>query len=447
MSTTDYDQSPYLDLTNPVEYDDYTAYMIDALTRVDTYKNLTSVAIKVVSPPIPVNPGILPKLPGELNTAIVSEGVNMSQVMFRGRIQGDTFISTHQLLEDPCNPTKVLGDDAALSQLINAHLLCISKYDSVMAGLRIGDIVNANIGIGQSGPMDVQFCYIESVEQVLSNEAVAASSTTDQCMSAKKLFNTPGTFGGIIPGNNYTPNPDASRYLLNTGPEQDPAKWDSVTLHSTVTTSVADTIYIARMRGISYHYWVRRDGSIVEAASPDYLAWHAGTKNGPACNYFSIGIGLINLAYTKQFAGTAYTSAGANSMREEYSELQDPPRMPPIEEWKSYDSSTPDKKWEPIPAAQVQGLISLVNLLKAQYPNITTYYSHEDVREAGKEDPGPAFDRHRKTFENGTGLRQDPRFPRSTKNRDQYAASSTEESPTATSDLEEFEESETHEDD
>ena len=445
MSASEHDQSPYLDLTNPVEYDDYTAYMIDSLTRIDTYKNLSSVSIKVVSPLIPVTPGILPKVPGELEHAIVSEGINMSQLMFRGRIQGDNFISTHQLLEDPCNPTKVLGDDKALFALINQHMLCITKYDSVMAGLSIGDIVTANINIGQVGPVDVQFCYIESVEQVLSMEATTATSVTDQCMSAKKLFNTPGSLKNLIPGSQYTPNPDASPFLLNTGKtEHDTDRWDSLTLHSTVTTSVADTIDIARQRGISYHYWVRRDGSVVNATNTKYRAWHAGTETGPACNSFSIGIGLVNLAYTTSYAGRAVTSAIANAIRDEYPELErESPKALPIDEWVSGQPITnPDKKWEPIPQAQVDGLIGLARMLKAQYPNIKTYYSHEDVREAGKEDPGPPFDKYREQFEKQTGLSQDPRFPRSTKNRVRYAASSTGES-----DPNEFGESETHEDD
>ena len=142
---------------------------------VDTYKNLKSLSVKVVSPPIAIPFGLEPAIPNELSNNPFSIQ-NTSQIMFRGRIQGDNFISTHQLLEDPCNPTKFVGDDRSLSQLINAHMLCISKIDTHTATPRVGDIVTVDATIGQSGPLDVQFCYFNSIEQALSNEACPTGS-------------------------------------------------------------------------------------------------------------------------------------------------------------------------------------------------------------------------------------------------------------------------------
>lgn len=407
MSINDYDKNPYLDLTNPVEYDDYAAYTMDALTRINTYRNLSNVSIKVVSPPVPViQTGLLPKNPGELKDSPFNPLA--TQIMFRGRIQGDTFISAHQLLEDPCNPTKFIGDDAALAALINEHMLCISKYDNRYGDIGIGDIVTANISLGQVGPMELQFCYFDSIESVLSPEAKAAAGASIQCAGPKALFNVES------PVSTYIPNPDASAYGLNTGGEND--KWDSITIHSTVTTSAADAIAILKTAGNSYHYMIEKNGKAIQTVNPKYKAWHAGVKNGPASNTWSLGISLVNLAYTKSYAGTNRMSTQAQRLVEEYPELINAIPSPPYTEWLNYDGNV-SKKWEPIPQAQIDGLIKVVNELKAQYPNIKTYYCHEDSALAGKEDPGPAFDAYRADFEAKTGLTQDPRFPRSTKNR------------------------------
>tara|TARA_Y100001937_G_scaffold27664_1_gene39887 strand:+ start:10673 stop:11959 length:1287 start_codon:yes stop_codon:yes gene_type:complete len=414
MSSAEYDKTPFLDLTNPVEYDDYNAYMIDIMTRVDTYKNLNALSVKVVSPPIPIINGIQPNVPGDLKNNPF--GQIQTQIMFRGRIQGDNFISAHQLLEDPCNPTKFIGNDEALSQVINAHMLCISKVDSFSAMPRIGDIVTANATVGQAGPIDVQFCYFDSIEQKISNEAVAASAVTDQCLSAKAIFNATGSLPGQ--GLTYTPDPAKSPFLLNAGKENE-KNWDSIELHSTVTQNAADAIVALRNRGLSYHYLVEKDGSVINTVDTKFKAWHGAVKGGigPPSNTISIGISLVNLAYTaSQFAGKTVVFSSGKQLLDEFPSLPRPLKTPPIEEWKSYDSNV-TKKWEPIPQAQIQGLITIVKQLVAAYPNIKTYYCHEDNRAAGKEDPGPAFDIYRDNFEKQTGLKQDPRFPRSVKNR------------------------------
>jgi N-acetyl-anhydromuramoyl-L-alanine amidase len=58
--------------------------------------------------------------------------------------------------------------------------------------------------------------------------------------------------------------------------------------------------YFAQLRGlaVSAHFWVRRDGAVLQFVSCDRRAWHAGTSswNGrDNCNDWSIGIELEGL--------------------------------------------------------------------------------------------------------------------------------------------------------
>ena len=102
---------------------------------------------------------------------------------------------------------------------------------------------------------------------------------------------------------------------------------------------------IARLR-VSAHFFVRRDGALVQFVSCDDRAWHAGESSWqgrPRCNDFSIGVeleGTDELAYT---------------------------------------------------AAQYTMLARLLKALSRRYP-IAHVAGHSDVAPGRKTDPGPAFD-------------------------------------------------------
>lgn len=106
--------------------------------------------------------------------------------------------------------------------------------------------------------------------------------------------------------------------------------------------------YYARLRGleVSAHFFVRRDGRLLQFVSCDARAWHAGVSNWRGrgnCNDWSIGVELEGLE------GQAF---------------------------------------EP---AQYRQLAVLLRALAGRYP-IAEAVGHEHVAPGRKQDPGPGFD-------------------------------------------------------
>lgn len=102
---------------------------------------------------------------------------------------------------------------------------------------------------------------------------------------------------------------------------------------------------IAHLR-VSSHFFIRRDGELIQFVSCEKRAWHAGVshwKGRERCNDFSVGIEL------------------------EGSDVQ---------------------AFEPI---QYVVLLSLLEAIKARYP-IVTIVGHADIAPGRKTDPGPYFE-------------------------------------------------------
>jgi AmpD protein len=103
---------------------------------------------------------------------------------------------------------------------------------------------------------------------------------------------------------------------------------------------------IAHLR-VSAHFFIRRDGALVQFVSCNERAWHAGVsrwRGRERCNDFSIGIeleGTDDLPY----GDTQYTS-----------------------------------------------LARLLQALKRRYPGLAAAVGHSDIAPGRKTDPGPAFD-------------------------------------------------------
>jgi N-acetylmuramoyl-L-alanine amidase len=76
---------------------------------------------------------------------------------------------------------------------------------------------------------------------------------------------------------------------------------DTVVLHSTVIPTLERTVYAFNRKasGVSAHFTIGKDGSIVQHVSTFDRAWHAGTSRDHLgrdnVNAFSIGIELVNL--------------------------------------------------------------------------------------------------------------------------------------------------------
>ncbi|RIJ99500.1 MAG: hypothetical protein DCC46_08220 [Armatimonadetes bacterium] len=90
---------------------------------------------------------------------------------------------------------------------------------------------------------------------------------------------------------------------------------DLVVLHATAGSSLSGAIATLRSRGLSYHFLIDKDGTIVEAAPTSRKAFHAGNSYGPkeksrgvdprqdaqarflaktSVNAYSIGIAFVN---------------------------------------------------------------------------------------------------------------------------------------------------------
>lgn len=98
---------------------------------------------------------------------------------------------------------------------------------------------------------------------------------------------------------------------------------------------------------VSAHFFIRRDGELIQFVSCNDRAWHAGVSNWcgrERCNDFSIGVEL---------EGT-------------------------------------DE--QPFTEAQYAALTQLIKALRVAYPDLTNLAGHSDIAPGRKTDPGPNFD-------------------------------------------------------
>lgn len=104
---------------------------------------------------------------------------------------------------------------------------------------------------------------------------------------------------------------------------------------------------------VSAHFFIRRDGELVQFVSCNQRAWHAGLsswKGRERCNDFSLGIEM----------------EGADD--------------------------------HPFEAAQYATLNQLIKVLRVVYPTLTDIAGHSDIAVGRKTDPGPCFDWTRVRF-------------------------------------------------
>ena len=118
-------------------------------------------------------------------------------------------------------------------------------------------------------------------------------------------------------------------------------------LFTNTLDAAADAYYeqIAGLR-VSAHFFIRRDGEVVQFVSADERAWHAGVscwRGQERCNDFSVGVEL----------------EGCDTMG-----------------------------FEPV---QYERLAGLIAALQARYP-IREVVGHSDIAPGRKTDPGPYFD-------------------------------------------------------
>jgi N-acetyl-anhydromuramoyl-L-alanine amidase len=106
--------------------------------------------------------------------------------------------------------------------------------------------------------------------------------------------------------------------------------------------------YFAQIAGlrVSAHFFIRREGEIVQCVSTEQRAWHAGVstwRGRERCNDFSVGIEL----------------EGCDDL--------------------------------PFTPAQYDALNEALMALRARYPNLREAVGHSDIAPGRKTDPGPYF--------------------------------------------------------
>lgn len=107
---------------------------------------------------------------------------------------------------------------------------------------------------------------------------------------------------------------------------------------------------------VSVHFFIRRDGELIQCVSTEQRAWHAGVsswRGRSQCNDFSIGIEL------------------EGGLRDPYAE------------------------------AQYMTLAVLLPALRQRYPTLCAMTGHEHIALGRKTDPGPLFDWSRVQAESG----------------------------------------------
>jgi len=163
---------------------------------------------------------------------------------------------------------------------------------------------------------------------------------------------------GLLPGIDFIPSPNCDerpqgeevRLIVVHAISLPPGEFggDGVERLFTNTLDPAQHPYYARIHAlrVSAHFFVRRDGRVIQFVPCDKRAWHAGTSSWQGrerCNDFSIGIEL----------------EGCDEL--------------------------------PFEAAQYRRLADLINILAHRYPLRATV-GHADIAPGRKTDPGPHFD-------------------------------------------------------
>jgi AmpD protein len=173
-------------------------------------------------------------------------------------------------------------------------------------------------------------------------------------MTARYAIDTRGiaSFATQIPSPNCDARParTAISLIVVHGISLPPGRFggdDVARLFTNALDSAADPYYpgIAHLR-VSSHFFIRRDGALVQFVPCRKRAWHAGAsswRGRPACNDYSVGIEL---------------------------------------------EGTDDRAYA---APQYAMLARVATALCARYP-IRDMVGHSDVAPGRKTDPGPAFD-------------------------------------------------------
>lgn len=126
----------------------------------------------------------------------------------------------------------------------------------------------------------------------------------------------------------------------------------TIVLHATAGSSLGGAVSTLKIKGLSYHYLIEKNGQITKCVPTGRVAFHAGKSVGPQgenCNSYSIGVSLVNLNNGKDPYPQAQVAACADLCKE----LAD--AIPSLRWLTCHYSVSPGRKTDPrgFPAAMI----------------------------------------------------------------------------------------------
>jgi N-acetylmuramoyl-L-alanine amidase len=156
-----------------------------------------------------------------------------------------------------------------------------------------------------------------------------------------------------------------------------------IIMHYTAGGTAANSVGAIARRGLSAHFFVDRDGSIIQTVACNREAYHAGESAWQGyhnLNAHSIGIEVANLGWFDRQEAGGWTRDGFSRVM--------PPSLLVVARHKWGGRAM---AWEVFPDAQLRALDDLTRALLAAYPTILDVAGHDEVSPGRKVDPGPAF--------------------------------------------------------
>jgi N-acetylmuramoyl-L-alanine amidase len=143
-----------------------------------------------------------------------------------------------------------------------------------------------------------------------------------------------------------------------------------IVIHYTEGGSVDESHKFLKSMHYSYHVMAARNGALIQCVDFNRAARHAGKSNWrgrSGVSGFSLGVCAANYGVRAAEMGVAN----------------------PLSARHRAEGVT--RKWERYPAAQVEAIRRICELLVRTYPTIVDIVGHDDVAAGRKVDPGPAF--------------------------------------------------------
>jgi N-acetylmuramoyl-L-alanine amidase len=154
-------------------------------------------------------------------------------------------------------------------------------------------------------------------------------------------------------------------------------------MHYTAGGSARNSVRAIQDRGLSAHFFVDRDGTVIQTVPCDRLAHHAGPshwRGHDGLNGCSIGIEIVNLGWLDRKEDAGWTRAGLGRVLSEAEVVV-----------AAHKNGGRAMGWEAYPEAQLKAVEALTRAILTAYPTIQEVVGHDDISPGRKQDPGPAF--------------------------------------------------------